>query len=412
MPSHLLDNLLQKQLTRKEFLGLGVLAVASLFGIVGLIRELNSQAATLTTATEPEDGTITPPATKVTDATASGGEAVKFGAASSFVEFTPGSVKPVGMYDVGTRNVGPRIAESAMEVINGDVTLTSTTHLAGKIIYGQVTGRGGSLTDCIIRGRNKPTSQQPMAVGQSYNFGGTVFTWCRIDGTGRESGFMDCINGGNYTIRYSELYRGVDGVGMNTVGGATVECCRIADSYYMSWWNDATNSVRTTSFTDAGGNVFSPPFPTHSSGDTHNDGVQIQGWSGWVVRGCYIGGARTTSASSGKLDPTLAADYSVVEALDAGKDYVTSAIMINAVEANPVGALIEQNWLQGGAARVNMSTAGADLLAGVTVRNNRFIRSNWGGGGGYYVYAYANHQANLANNVFDDDGTPVPIVLH
>jgi hypothetical protein len=78
-----LQKVLDRELTRKEFLGLGVLAVASLFGIVGLIRELNSQAATLATATEPEDGTITPPATKVTDATASGGSTVRFGTAST-----------------------------------------------------------------------------------------------------------------------------------------------------------------------------------------------------------------------------------------------------------------------------------------------------------------------------------------
>ncbi len=75
-----LQKLLKTEMSRKEFLGLGAFAVASLFGVIGLIRQLNSHAATATADLEAEDGTTAGGATKAADSTASGGNAVKFGA--------------------------------------------------------------------------------------------------------------------------------------------------------------------------------------------------------------------------------------------------------------------------------------------------------------------------------------------
>ena len=59
-----------------------------------------------------------------------------------------------------------------------------------------------------------------------------------------------------------------------------------------------------------------------------------------------------------------------------------------------------------------MSTAGTDLLQGVTIQNNRFIRADWTGSPGYYIYAKTGHQATLSNNVDDDTGVGVPVVLY
>lgn len=78
MPKQYFQRLLDKDLTRKEFIGLVGLAVATLTGITGLIRQLESHAATPTAKIEPENGTLSGTATAVTDATASGGAAVKF----------------------------------------------------------------------------------------------------------------------------------------------------------------------------------------------------------------------------------------------------------------------------------------------------------------------------------------------
>lgn len=80
-----LQKLLDKDLTRKEFLGLMGLTVASLTGITGLIRELESHASTPTASTEPENGSLSGNVSAVNDTTASGGKAVKFGAASGGV---------------------------------------------------------------------------------------------------------------------------------------------------------------------------------------------------------------------------------------------------------------------------------------------------------------------------------------
>ncbi len=332
-----------------------------------------------------------------------------------FPTWTPGQVKPIGVADDPsglTRNVGPRVDESALTVVNQDITLTASSDLKNLDIRGQLNGRGGRISDSIIRGRPNTKSEIPMVCGTSFNLGGAVLDHCRIDGTGNETGFLDCLSGGNFTASYCDLLRGVDGGHFNAVGNGTIENSRISSCYYMAWWNDATNSLRTTSFTDIDGVVWTAPFPAQSSGDVHADGIQIAGQSGWVIRGNYIGGKRGTAAAGGALDPTVRADKDIINALDQDQGFTTSCLMVNAVSTAPMGALIDRNWLYGGASRINMSTSGSDLLQGVTISNNRFIRSDWGGGGGYYIYAFANHQATLINNVYDDTGAAVPVTLH
>lgn len=78
-----LDTLLGKEMTRKEFLAFSALAIATVFGVVGLVKTLLSHAATPTASFEPESGAKTGGANTVSDAGASGGSAVKFTAASS-----------------------------------------------------------------------------------------------------------------------------------------------------------------------------------------------------------------------------------------------------------------------------------------------------------------------------------------
>lgn len=87
-----LQELFNKKLTRKEFLGLGAVAIASVTGIAGLIKQLESHAATPFTASEPEGGVLGGSATSVSDTTASGGSAIKFGVAS-----TTGGVSDVAL---------------------------------------------------------------------------------------------------------------------------------------------------------------------------------------------------------------------------------------------------------------------------------------------------------------------------
>jgi hypothetical protein len=72
------QKILDKQVTRREFLMLVGLGVATLSGIMGLIKLLEAQAATPGTSIEPEDGILSGGATVLTNAAASGGKAVKF----------------------------------------------------------------------------------------------------------------------------------------------------------------------------------------------------------------------------------------------------------------------------------------------------------------------------------------------
>lgn len=79
-PQTTLEKLLHREMTRKEFLGFSMFVMASAFGITGMLKALESHAATPTASFEPEDGTLSGGAAKATDASASGGSAVQFGA--------------------------------------------------------------------------------------------------------------------------------------------------------------------------------------------------------------------------------------------------------------------------------------------------------------------------------------------
>lgn len=406
----LLEKVAQKEMSRKEFLAFSAFMVASVFGGIGLLKMLSSYAATQTADFEPEVGTLASGATKVADGSASGGSAVRFVAAGSFVAFTPGTVKPLSYVDeaagLGGRNVGPRIA--SLTRYDGDYTLTPGARVSGLEIFGRLIGRGDATTivsDCIIHGASAPSMSGSAAVlGNSYNLGGVTIEWCRIEVVAN-AGFTDCIAGGNYTLKYSEVAGGVDGIGANTVGNATIECCRIWNGYYFAWWNASTDSVRTATFTDADGVVHPAPFPAQSSGDTHSDGMQIQQYAGWTLRGCYVGGNRV-GVSRIHLDPTIAADCATMKQLDSGREFVNACLLISSANAtNSVSALIENNWFEGGAARVNVTWKDYDDLSGVTIRNNRFIRSNYG----YYIFKHVNNASLFSNNVFDDTGAPVTI---
>ncbi|MEO5949612.1 MAG: hypothetical protein ABIP74_04350 [Candidatus Saccharimonas sp.] len=330
---------------------------------------------------------------------------------STFVAFTPGVVMPVGELDVGlgARNVGPR-PEVTLTPYYGDLVLTSGQEVSGLDIHGVVTtnaalGTPAYVHDCIIRGNNTiDTAGTGTAIGHNYDLSGTVFEWCRLDATGNENGFLDGITGGGFTVRYCEILRGVDGIHL-TQGNVTAECCRIYYPYYFAWWDDGANAKRTTSFTDYGGTFHSTPFPNQGSGDVHGDGIQVAGSSGNIIRGCYIGGERG-SATGTNIDPTIQADYNAMVAHDTAVGFKNAAIIVNAISANPIGALIEKNWLHGGSARLNLSINGSDLLGGLTVQNNRFMRSGYG----FYIYAQTGNTATISNNVYDDTNGAVPIV--
>lgn len=335
--------------------------------------------------------------------------------AQQFVAFLPNTgTWPNGRYDAGPTNVGCRIPDAQLEIVTGDITLTAGMVVEGKDIRGRVTGGGaGSIVrDCIIRGadNSNTNAQSWLARGGGTNgtFAGTLFEWCTLDQTGREGGWTNGFEGSNYSARYCDIVRVVDGAEFNGGSNVTHYCNRISRGVYFAWWNTAGAAVRTTTFTDYGGRTRTSPFPSQSSGDVHADGIQAMKGQANLITGCNIGGPRSyTSAQTTHLDPTVAADYAIMAAMDADEGFGTSALMINGDTASPLGLTIEYNLLGGGTATVNLGPSGADTLSGVIVRNNTFRRPK--AGVGTYAILDNASAATITGNVWEDTGTAVPI---
>lgn len=332
------------------------------------------------------------------------------GGANQFPDFAPLELRPNGRKDAGTTNVGCRVADNTLEVVNGNVTLTPGMQVVGKDIYGQVLGQGDSTTlmaDCIVRGPNGGNSQTFSARGTNGDFGGAKFRHVTFDQTGRESAFSSTFEGGNYDLQWCELMRSVDGAMFNYDAGDNVRiwCSRISHGKYFSWVNDAGGN-RTTTFTDFGGTVRTAPFPNQGSGDTHSDGIQIARGQGHSIRGNYIGGPKGSNSSTVGLDPTVQADYNLMMLIDASSGYNNAALMVNGYSTAPLGLLFDSNWVSGGSATINLAPNGADDLSGVSITNNRIIRHTYSG---YVILNAAGSNATISGNVYDDTGLAVPI---
>ena len=337
---------------------------------------------------------------------------------ANFPRFTPGSECPIGFYDDSVnRNVGPRVLDfSTLEVVTGDMTVNAGDVISKKNIFGRINFNGAAeFVDCWIHGpaladiATFTGNYITAIVNGNYNGRGSKLSFCLIDGTGYENQWMDAIRGGNLTVEYSEVLRGIDGWGMVTHGNGKLYCSRVHDGFYTSYWSKALNNIY-------------PGSPTSPSDRrTHCDGVQIQGYSGWEVVGNYIGGqdsglsASTITYSSGTIYRDVAdpVDLAIIQQADAADDYQNSCVIFTNNTGVAIGALVEYNWFQGGAASVNLRASGdPDLLAGVIVRNNKFFRPQNSGSHGYQIFKQTTCAATLSNNVWEDTGLPVTVATY
>lgn len=336
------------------------------------------------------------------------------GIPQQFPEFLPNAgVWPIGKYDAGETNVGCRIPEAELEVHNGDISLTGGSTIEGVKVNGRITGGSSTavVRDCIVQGADNSNSNSQAWLsrgGGTGTFQGALFEWVTLDQTGREGGWTNGFEGGDYTARYCDIVRVVDGAEFNGGSNVTHYCNRISRGVYFAWWNTAGGALRTATFTDYGGRIRTAPFPSQSSGDVHADGIQIMKGQGHLITGCNIGGPRSyTSAQTTHLDPTVAADYAIMAAMDADEGFGTSALMVNGDTASPLGLTVEYNLLGGGTATVNVGPSGSDTLSGVIVRNNTFRRPK----SGVATFAILDNAsaATITGNVWEDTGTAVPI---
>ena len=335
-----------------------------------------------------------------------------------FVAFAANSgVRPnYAPSDGGASNVGCRIPFSQLTQVGtpgGDTqyVLSAGMNVSGLLIWGEVFVTGtATMRDCIGYGPKKATYSSGLVRGSSYNLRGSLFEWCTFDGTDRESPWTSGFLGVNYTVRYSVITRCNDGLAITgTLGNVVVECCRIVDGYYTAWYNSATGGVYPNF----------PPSPSdHSS---HSDGMQIGGYGGHSIRGNFFGGQPasgwTTSARLLNRDPGIPAQLAYQQRIDSGSDFANSGFLVenNLGSGAQIVALIEYNWVAGGAAGMNLATTASvngDVLAGVICRYNRWIPDARGrSAGGLKLLMDADCQADVHGNVWDDDGSLLTINL-
>jgi hypothetical protein len=339
------------------------------------------------------------------------------GVVTGFIPFEIGALEPVGIYDelagLGVRNVGPRFST---EVVNGNVSITAGQVVERKDIFGNVTMNGGILRDCIVRGKvassgvagpfpnrlDDPLSAVTgmcIGTGGVPNFGGGLIEWCRLDAIGYESVWQDGIRGGNFEARFSEIYGAVDGFGLVGVGNGVLTRNRISRGYYSAYLNTATGLPL-------------PGFPSSPADrTTHSDGVQIHMLGGWQIKGNSIGGNRSTvSSATGQAnrDPQIPAHLAIIEQIDAGWEHRNAGIIINTTSPNITSAVIEDNWIHGSGAGINISASSDDPMVGVHVRRNRFKRVTVNPG--FTVYRSVHHTGEVTGNVYDDNDTAVSVV--
>lgn len=288
-----------------------------------------------------------------------------------------------GTYRPGPATTGP-LACVALRRHDGDLVVEAAgTVVEGVDLYGTlVLGRNATnviVRHSILRGPPSSSNQTSAITGGSsttgvYDRNGLVLEDVRIDLTGRENWFRNAIEGANFTLRRTEIRRGVDGVGLVSQGGnVMIEASWIHDGYWTSW----------TAATPE-------PKPSHADMQTHSDAVQFHRGRRYVLRGNLFGGDRGAGRGT-------------------GDDYNNACLMIaQGVDASAANRLedvvVEKNFFQGGAASINLALSNGNDLRGVTIRDNRFLR-----GPGFYILRGAGTAPVLANNVFDDTGQPVPI---
>ena len=151
-----------------------------------------------------------------------------------------------------TPNVGPRIPEASMTVVNGDhvpVAARCTSASKSRADHpARVDGRGirrlhrggprlGAGSDVGLRAPPSTTRFSTAATTAR-----VILTHCRLDASGNENVWTDGVRGNNFTMRYCEVWRTVDGFGGSSgayYGPTVIENCRFGNAYYTAWWNTA-----------------------------------------------------------------------------------------------------------------------------------------------------------------------------
>lgn len=155
---------------------------------------------------------------------------------------------------------------------------------------------------------------------------------------------------------------------------------------------------------------------TSADGQTHTDVIQIYftdvGAPANEIRGNMLGGARNSDGYTG-----------VAPGGNLGEDCANSALMGQLeILGRAVDMVVDDNWIAGGAASINLNYKNGNDLSGLAVTNNRFLRWTPSGipvrndPGVAYIYTKTTLHPTLTGNVLWDwdgpitgSGEPVPI---
>jgi hypothetical protein len=241
----------------------------------------------------------------------------------------------------------------SLTVVNGDVTVsTNDTTIDAQDIHGFLIIKASRVrvTRSMVRGGVATAN----GAGIRVQSGTDILIEDTEVALANPSAYLDGISGSNFTVRRANVHGGVDGMKVGSNG--TVECSYIHDM---------------TSFDSD---------PNQGGGPTHNDAIQILSGTGIHIVG---------------------------NQLVAAKDQ-NSAIQVTQ-DFGAVGDLhIDSNWADGGGCTFNFAHKGGTSLT-LSATNNRFGRNSF-----YGCPILKSTQTTLmsSGNVYDDDGSAVPIQTH
>lgn len=322
----------------KQYNAISVAVGVVLFAGIGTAFLLASHAATSTVAVETENGTITSAASVLTDATASNGQAVKFGTSTSGA--VPAQCASGGTYlwsnletcgwpgPTNTGAVASSCPGSALTVNSGSASRTITVSTAGTTISCQ------NITGCLnITAANVTVTNVKIACNSGKT--GTA-------ANGTAAIFVD--DGASATVSHTEI-NAMNGVHaciwhQGTSLSVTAVNCYGADDGIFSWADTSYSSTTGDHFTIA--DSYFHDFTVKTS-NGHIDGYQTEGaGNGLIDHNTYL---MTSDSGSNDTDSAVAIwdslksshDITVQNNLIAGGGFAMYAEDYDPSESSPAG---------------------------------------------------------------------------
>ncbi len=240
-------------------------AFAAVFALIGVVALLLTKAATPTASVEPENGSVVSPASVVSDATASGGQAVKFAAASTGTRSCPAFPE---FPDANCTGVPPG---ETLTNVSGDVIITqANTVYTNKNVSGTIYANANNITIRNVKAKGGINGSGRGVLIEDTELGPTT-------GTGGDDG----VTVAGYTCRRCNIHNFSDG---GKIYGDTL----IEDSYIHDlWYKSGDHNDGLQAFTHDTGtvllrhNVISSAAQSNSG---QNGALMIaDGWNGTLT---------------------------------------------------------------------------------------------------------------------------------